>query len=90
MGKALAVDLRERAVAAYRRGAGTQAEVATLFGIGEASLRRWLRRDREPGCVAPTVDYRHGLPPKIDVVRLAELEALLSEHSAWVIDDWRT
>lgn len=81
MGKALAVDLRERAVAAYRRGAGTQAEVATLFGIGEASLRRWLRRDRETGCVAPTVDYRHGPPRKIDIVRLAELEALLSEHS---------
>jgi putative transposase len=81
MGKALAVDLRARAVAAYRRGEGTQAEVARLFDVGEASLRRWLRRDRETGSVAPIVDYRHGPARKIDTVRMDHLESLLGEHA---------
>ncbi len=60
MGKALSVQLRERAVAAYRVGGRTQAEVALLFQIGEASLRRWLRRERETGDMAPIVDFRRG------------------------------
>lgn len=81
MGKALSVDLRERAVRAYRNGEGTQKEVAQRFGIGEASLRRWLRLEEETGSVAPRLDYRRGPPRKIDVVQLAALEELLGEHS---------
>jgi len=41
------VEVRQRAVKAYRDGlSGTYAETARLFSIGEASLSRWLRRDR--------------------------------------------
>jgi transposase len=77
MAKALSVDLRERAVAAYKRGDGGQAEIAARFGIGESSLRRWLKRERETGAVGPTVDFRHGPPPKIEVANMRVLEELL-------------
>ena len=81
MGKALSVDLRERAIAAYRRGDGTQAEVAKRFGVGVASLRRWLRRERETGSPDPILDYKRGPPRKIDVVQLAVLEEVLRANS---------
>lgn len=48
-----AKDLRERVVAAYDRGGVTEADVARLFQIGEATVRRWRRRVRETGSVAP-------------------------------------
>jgi transposase len=79
MSKPLSMDLRERAIAAYERGEGTQAEVAELFGIGEATLRRWLRRARETGSVAPITDYPHGPSPKIEHANLLVLEELMRE-----------
>lgn len=80
MGRALSVDLRERVVAAYKRGEGTQVEIAQRFGIGEASVRRWVRRDRETGNVAPKTDFRHGPAPKIEMANLAVLEELLGSN----------
>ena len=80
MGRALAIDLRERVVEAYETGEHTQAEIAELFGVGEASVRRWVRRKRERGTVAPTVDYTHGPAPKIDIIRLDLLERILGEN----------
>lgn len=77
----MSVDLRERAIAAYRRGDGSQVEVARRFGVGVASLRRWLKRERETGKPDPILDYRRGPSRKIDVVQLAELRAILEEHS---------
>lgn len=47
------MDLRERVVAAYDRGGVTEADVARLFNIGEATVRRWRRLARETGSVAP-------------------------------------
>lgn len=47
------IDLREAAVLAYDAGELTEPEVAKLFGVGEASLRRWRRRKRDLGSVAP-------------------------------------
>lgn len=54
MGRALSEDLRKRAVEAWENGQGSQPEVAKLFGIGEASLRRWVRLKRETGSLAPS------------------------------------
>lgn len=44
MGAAISNDLRMRAVRAYLAGEGTFAELAELFAVGEASLRRWVKR----------------------------------------------
>ncbi len=47
------VDVRIRAVNAYNSGAGSYTKVAALFGIGSASLKRWVRKHREQGTVEP-------------------------------------
>jgi transposase len=48
----LSVDLRRRLVAAYRsKKSGTYAATAALFGVGEATVSRTLRRHRETGDV---------------------------------------
>jgi transposase len=47
------IDLRESAVTAYEAGDLTERELANLYGVGEATLRRWRRRKRETGSVAP-------------------------------------
>ena len=53
MSGALSVDLRERAVAAWEAGEGTQEEVAKRFGVGVASVVRWVRLKRDTGSLAP-------------------------------------
>ena len=80
MGNALSMDLRQRVLDAYQRGEGTQLEIATRFEVGEASLRRWLRRERETGSPAPITEYRHGPAPKIDVVNIQALEEILTTN----------
>ena len=47
------VALRERVVAAYEAGKGTYRELAELFGVGEASVKRWVRLKRKLGHVSP-------------------------------------
>ena len=42
-------DLRRRMVAAYESGEHTQAEVADLFNVSLASVKNFLRRQREAG-----------------------------------------
>jgi transposase len=80
MGSPLSVDLRKRVVAAYKRGEGTQVEIAERFGVGEASVRRWVRRDRETGDVMPKTDFKHGPAPKIEMANMAVLEELLAAN----------
>ena len=46
------IDLRRRLVEAYRsKKSGTYAATAALFGVGEATVSRLLRRHRETGDV---------------------------------------
>jgi len=46
-------DLRDRAVAAYEAGEGSQAAVAARFGIHKSTLEKWLYRKRATGnCAA--------------------------------------
>jgi transposase len=47
------VALRERVVAAYEAGKGTYVELAELFGVGEASVKRWVWLKRKLGSVEP-------------------------------------
>jgi transposase len=59
------VELRERAVAAYQEGKGTLAEIAVLFMIGVATLKRWWWRFSKTGSVAP-LPHAGGQRAKID------------------------
>jgi transposase len=53
MAEAYPVELRNRAVHAYEAGDGTYLEVATIFRVGVASLKRWVSLYRIAGDVKP-------------------------------------
>jgi transposase len=53
MANAYGVDLRERAVRAYRRGDGTLVEVAATFAIDSRTLQRWIAHERATGSLVP-------------------------------------
>jgi transposase len=69
------VELRIRVVRAYESGDGSYPEVAARFDVGEASVKRWVRRHRRDGNVAPTP--KGGGTPS--TVTLADLEAALAK-----------
>jgi transposase len=70
------VALREHAVHTYEDGLGTYAEVAEEFGLGVATLERWVRRGRETGSVAPLAKGGGWRSP----VDLPVLHALVGER----------
>ena len=79
MPKPYAVDLRERAVAAYDAGR-LQTEVVQLFKISLATLRRWLAQRRTGQSLAPKT-YRPGPRGAFGTPEaLAALAAQLKAH----------
>jgi transposase len=79
MPKPISVDVRERVVAAHREGKGTYAQLAELFKVGEASISRWLRLDRESGTLEPKPIP--GREPKLDAKGRAVLRELVDADS---------
>lgn len=53
MANAYGVDLRERAVRAYRRGDGTLVDVAATFSLDPRTLQRWIAHERATGSLVP-------------------------------------
>ena len=55
-------ELRERVVKAWKNGEGTFKEVGARFMVGEATVNRWVSRERRTGSVAasPMGGARHG------------------------------
>lgn len=49
MANAYGVELRERAVRAYRRGDGTLVQVARTFAIDPRTVQRWIAHERATG-----------------------------------------
>ena len=47
--QAYSLDLRERVVSAYEKGANTIAEIATRFSVGQTFLKKMLRQKRDTG-----------------------------------------
>ena len=83
------LDLRRRIVEAYReKRSGTYEQTAVLFGVGEATVSRLLRRFRETGDVA----YKRkggNNPRRVDLVWLrAHLEANPDARAVDRIDAW--
>lgn len=64
MAPPISVEVRKRVVAAHREGKGTYAELADVFQVGEASVSRWLRLERETGSLQPKP--KPGRAPKLD------------------------
>ena len=51
--RAYSVDLRQRVLAAYRRGEGSIEDLADRFEIAPRTVRNWLKLARTTGSVAP-------------------------------------
>lgn len=66
------VTLRERAVRAYEDGTDRYTDVADAFGIGLATLVRWVRRSRETGLLVP-LDKAGGWQSPVDLPLLHRL-----------------
>ena len=79
MAKPLSVDLRTRVVQAYQDANDSMAQVAERFGVGLASVNRWVNRLRKTGSLHP-LPYAGGPPPKVDELGLCLLSTLLSEQ----------
>ena len=62
MPRAYSPDLRERVLAAYEAGEGSQAEIADRFRIGERTLSRGLKAARSEGRRGPTAGAWSGVP----------------------------
>ena len=71
-------DLRQKLVAAWQAGHGTQAELAEWFGVSLSWVEKLLRRWRTTGQTAAR-PFRHGPLPVIPPVRL---ERLVQRHPA--------
>lgn len=94
--KAYSLDLRHRVVQAYEQGEGSIAEIASLFGVCPAFVKKMLRQWRESGDLAPrahgggkpkslTDAQRQLLRRKVreqNDISLAELQSLLAEQES--------
>ena len=53
MGHGYSVDFRNRVVQAIKKFGLTYKAASEIFGIGEATISRWLRRYRKTGNLTP-------------------------------------
>ena len=88
MGNAISTDLRRRLVEAYGRGDGTYSELARLFGVGEATVSRVLRRHRERGTVEPD-GHGGGMPARIADEELPALREMVMEAPDRTVEELR-
>lgn len=77
--KTYSMDLRQRVVRACDEKVGTYKEIAELFGVSTAWIRRLLRRRRETGSLAP---QKRGTrkPPKFFGPSLDKLRRLVEKQ----------
>ena len=72
-------DLRERVVRACDEGRGTRRQIADLFGVSTAWIRRLLQRRRETGSFAAR-PHAGGPPAKMTPGRRERLAVLVTEQ----------
>jgi transposase len=75
MAEALPEALRRRVVEAYERGEGSYRCIAKRFGVGEATVKRWVRQYRRDGTCAP--EKKGGGNPSN--ICLKELEGIVTK-----------
>ena len=85
--KAYSVDLRERVLAAVDGGMG-RGEAVRVFGVSLATIKRYLRRRRETGGLAPSP--RRGLPSvKLAALRVGLVPQLEAHPDATLVEHCR-
>lgn len=70
-------EVRQRAIAAYETGQGTQGEVAKCYGIDLSTFQRWLQRYRESGRSEPLP--RGHNPPALNDAQMGQLDGLIEQ-----------
>ena len=80
--------MRQKAVEAYQAGHGSIDEIAVVFGIGSATLKRWLWRKRDHNTLAPR-PYGGGNKRKLSDADIDWMASLLKERSDWTVQEWR-
>jgi len=86
--KTCSTDLRERVVQACDEKVGTREELAELFGVSTAWIRRLLQRRRETGSFSAR---RRGgqKPPKIVGKKRQKLQALVKKYPDATLEELR-
>src|SRR5215207_5143718 len=77
--KTYSQDLRERVVRACDEGRGTRRQIADLFGVSTAWIRRLLQRRRLTGSFAAK-PHAGGPPPKMTPDRCHRLVVLVTDQ----------
>jgi transposase len=77
--RAYSLDLRQRVVAAVKRGDSTIEQVADLFGVGPTFIKKMLRQHRETGDLRPR-PHGGGHTPRLSDKHLKLLRAELARH----------
>jgi len=83
----LSEDLRRRIIAAWQKKKLSTEELADLFGVGTATIKRLKRTYRDTKAVKPK-PHGGGTKPIIDEERAPLLEALIQRHPDWTEDQF--
>lgn len=75
----LSMDLRERIVAAYESGEGSQEQLAKRFAVSKAVVGKLVRQKRKQGTLEPQT-HRRGRKKAIRGKALEELRQHLADH----------
>ena len=84
------LDLREKAIAAYENGEGTQIEISSRFSIGLRTLQEWLVLKQETGNVNPKEYIHRGRMPIINEKGLLFINKLILEKPDILISEIRS
>lgn len=77
----ISLDLRQRIVDAHRRGLGSRDHLAAVFGVGTASVARFVRKAREGADLAPLV----GRGGKRYIIDGEVLRGIVDAHSDFTL-----
>ncbi len=80
-------DLRERVLAAYEQGEGSQAAIARRFRVCPATVCNWIRQARQEGRRCPK-PHRGGPSGRLGSHDLALLQGLVAETNDARLDEY--
>jgi len=81
MAEAYSIELRVRVVEAYEAGEGSLAEIGERFGLGQATVKRWVWLMRKAGDLSP-LPKRGGMKSEIRVHEIETILAALGDATA--------
>ena len=87
--KALSIDLRERVVAAYLAGEGSQKEIGKRFSVSRTVVGKLVRQFRAQGTLETFV-HRCGRKPAIAGETKERLQQHLRDHPDATVNERRT